>query len=144
MPVPRIGSTLNANDRPMLLASSWPPMATAVEQNLQREAERDADDHLLDRDDDAGGRERRDAGRAAAISGATSSATAPASTRRRRAGTNSAPNAGATMKQAPMRMNGQNSWLIHPSSWPVVSVITAAQSVRQLMSIGMLWNSSRV
>src|SRR5262245_27269265 len=57
------------------------------------------------------------------ISGATSSATAPASMMRTRAGTSSAPNAGATMKHAPMRMNGQNNWLIHPSSWPCVSVI---------------------
>src|SRR5262245_58200135 len=60
-----------------------------------------------------------------------SSATAPASTIRTRAGMNSAPNAGATMKHAPIRTNGQNNWLIHPSSWPVVSVITACVSVRE-------------
>ena len=39
------------------------------------------------------------------------------------AGTNAAPNAGATMKHAPMRMNGQKISAIHPSSWPLVSVI---------------------
>src|SRR5262245_31270421 len=56
-------------------------------------------------------------------SGATRYATAPASTRRMRAGMKSAPNAGATMKHAPMRTNGQNNWLIHPSSWACVTVI---------------------
>ena len=33
----------------MLLASSWPPMRERVEDHLQREAERDADQHLLRR-----------------------------------------------------------------------------------------------
>ncbi len=34
----------------------------------------------------------------------------PASTTRIRAGTPAVPNTGATMKQAPMRTNGQKSW----------------------------------
>ena len=42
-------------------------------------------------------------------SGATRIATAPASTIRMRAGTDGAPNAGATMKQEPMRTKGQKS-----------------------------------
>ena len=40
-------------------------------------------------------------------SGAMISAMPPASTRRTRGGTNRAPNTGATMKQAPIRTNGQ-------------------------------------
>ena len=90
----------------MLLASSWPREAERVEHHLQREAHRDADQQLLRDHDEARGRERRDGRRAA------SAARPAASSRRRargamRAGTNRAPNTGATMRQAPMRTNGQ-------------------------------------
>ena len=84
------------------------------------------------------GGERRDAA-GAGISGATSAVSAPASTMRMRAGTKRAPNTGATMKQAPMRTNGQNTWLTHASSCPVVSVIMGSAD-----QPGMLSKSSRV
>src|SRR4051794_29187095 len=40
-----------------------------------------------------------------------------------RGGMKSAPNAGATMKQAPIRMKGQKIWLSHPSICACVMVI---------------------
>src|SRR3954471_20839867 len=58
-------------------------------------------------------------------SGAMTRVIAPARTIRIRAGTNSAPNAGATMKHEPMRMNGHSSCASHASSCPVVSEIMA-------------------
>ena len=60
---------------------------------------------------------------ASGISGATSSVIAPASTMRVRAGTKRAPNTGATMRQAPMRTNGQKPCASQPSSCPVVSAM---------------------
>ena len=60
MLLPRSGSTLKANDRPMLFASSWPARPSAVEHDLQRETQRDADEQLLRHDDEARAGERRD------------------------------------------------------------------------------------
>src|SRR6185437_7930123 len=61
-----------------------------------------------------------------ATSGATSSATAPARMTRTRTGTVTEPNAGATMKQEPMRTNGQKSSASQPSSSFEVRVIMAS------------------
>ncbi len=53
-------------------------------------------------------------------SGATISVIAAASTMRKRAGTNLAPKIGATIRQAPMRRNGQSQAAIQASICPVV------------------------
>src|SRR5579863_10128335 len=64
-----------------------------------------------------------------ATSGATRTATAPARITRTRTGTDWAPNAGATMKQEPMRTNGQKSSSSQPSSCFVVRVIMTCNAV---------------
>src|SRR5690348_1623969 len=59
-------------------------------------------------------------------SGATSSETAPASMTLTRTGTATEPNAGAIMKQEPMRTNGQKSSASQPSNSVEVRVIMAS------------------
>ena len=102
-----------------MLDEQLPAHRERIEDQLQREAHRDADDDLLNRDDDAL-RARTASTCGGGTSGATISVIAPARTTRTRGGTNCAPNTGATMKHAPMRMNGQRYWASQASSWPVV------------------------
>ena len=127
----------------MLLASSWPPSVTASNTICMQKPRATpmrtcctvTTMPAAEKGAMSGGRgnQRRD-----------DQCDATGETRRTRGGTNCAPNAGATMKQDPTRTNGQKTWAIQVSSCPVVRVIMACQGGDQLISDGMLSNSSRV
>jgi hypothetical protein len=120
--VPRSGSTLNAKRQSHAVRQQLSAQGDGVEQQLQRKAERHAYQHLLYGDDDAGGGEGRDAARRCherRDQERHDRGKTDAQARRHEC----APNAGATMKHAPMRMKGQKISAIHPSSCPLVSVI---------------------
>src|ERR1700722_1265190 len=121
----RCGSRLKANDKPMLLASIWPPSVTASKVSCRQNpsaAPSSSCCTVMRRP----GSESGEMSGAAGKSGATRAAMPPASTTRTRAGTVAAPNTGAIMKQAPMRTNGQNSCSSQCSSCPGLRVIMAA------------------
>ena len=80
-----------------------------VEDQLQAEAECDADEHLLHGDRARRRRERRDRPAARAAAARSSARQRPQAPRAPVAARRARRTAGATMKQEPMRTNGQNS-----------------------------------
>ena len=121
MLLPRSGSTLNANDRPMLLASNCPASASASNTTCSANPNATPISSCWNTATKPCGENGAMAG--AGISGTTSAVSATARMMRVRAGTKRAPNTGATMRHAPMRAKGKNPCATHASSCPVVSAM---------------------
>ena len=91
----------------MLLASNWPARPERVEHHLQREAQRHADEQLLITTTKPCARERRDGRRR--NQRRDQRGDRDGEHERVRGGTKRAPNTGATMRQAPMRDEREES-----------------------------------
>ena len=117
---PRSGSTLKANDRPMLLASSWPPMASASKMICTTKPIATPMTICCAMMTTPAGENGPTVG--GGSKGATSSVMAAASNRRLRAGTKLVPKIGATIRQAPMRTKGHRYSATQASICPEVTL----------------------